>query len=708
MKGVRLLRYAATIFLSAFLLFQVQPLISKQILPWFGGTPAVWTTCMLFFQVLLLGGYAYAHVVSARLGQRRQMAVHLALLAAALLFLPIAARAAWKPAGSEDPAWRIWCLLAATVGLPYFLLSTTGPLLQVWFGLTNPGASPYWLYALSNGGSLLALLSYPFVVEPALPLRAQVTAWSLGFVGFAGLCGYAALRTWRLGAAGADEGRARLLPSRDSESEAAQPVGAVREPPLRPPVATRLLWVALPACGSLLLLAVTNQMCQDVAVVPFLWVLPLSLYLLSFILCFGSARCYSRLLFWLALGGAMAVMCTLMRRGAEASIRWQVVGYSASLFVCCMVCHGELVRLKPSPRHLTSFYLAIAAGGALGGILVGVVAPRVFPAYLELHVGLFACCLLAIAAFWRDVKPHRHWRRRPVVMFCVPALLAALGLLSFELSRDVARTLAGNVWVSRNFYGVLRVTDRGDGPTAIRILRNGRIIHGSQFLAPERRRIPTYCLGEDSGAGLALRHYPRRSGLRVGVIGLGAGTLAAYGLKGDHYTFYEINPGVKRLATQSFTYLADFGAAGGSWEIEMGDARLSMERQVPQHFDILVLDAFSGDAIPVHLLTKEAFGIYLRHLTRDGVIAVHISNLYLDLYSVVRKAADHFGLETALISGALHVQTATVPNDSVLVTRNREFLARDPIRSARREQSAALRRIRLWTDDYSNLFQILR
>ncbi|NQT86236.1 hypothetical protein HQ560_05685, partial [bacterium] len=386
-----MLGFAVTIFISAFLLFQVQPLIGKYILPWFGGGPAVWTSCMLFFQMLLLGGYAYAHVIRTRLSQRTQVIVHVTLLAATLLALPIAPSEGWKPQGDENPALYILLLLAVTVGLPYFVLSATGPLLQAWFSVRHPGRSPYRLYALSNVGSLLALLSYPFLVEPAMALRSQSTTWSIGFGLFVAFCIVSALSMLRVRPTDADEAGA--------DEDSAPPGWGVC-----------LVWVALAACGSTMLLAVTNQMSWDVAVVPFLWVLPLTLYLLTFIICFEFERWYYRPVFWPLLGLGAGAIVHLMFEGVRMPILFQVAGYAGGMFFCCMVCHGELVRLKPSPRYLTSFYLMVSAGGALGGLFVSLVAPAVFPMYLELHIGLWMTCALALVVYLYSRGLLSFWR----------------------------------------------------------------------------------------------------------------------------------------------------------------------------------------------------------------------------------------------------------------------------------------------------------
>ena len=765
-----MLAYALTIFLSAFLLLEVQPILGKYILPWFGGAPAVWTTCMLFFQVALLGGYLYAHGSMRRLRPSAQRTLHLALLALSLLLLlslrmtwgsPILPGAGWKPQGGASPIPRILLLLAASVGLPYFLLSTTGPLLQAWVARGHRNARVYRLYALSNLGSLLAPLSYPFLVEPVVPLRTQAAAWSWGYVAFAAGSGFCAWRAAR----DAAEDLVVQDPAQGGPVEAPgpQPFG---------------LWFALAACGSTLLLATTNQMCQEVASIPFLWLLPLALYLLSFILCFENERFYSRALFGPLLAACVGWAALVLYKGFSVPIRTQVVVYSAALFVACMVCHGELARAKPPPNRLTSFYLTVAAGGAAGGILVGLAAPRLFNGFWEFHAALWLSGLLAFIALARDrdswLYRGRAWPALVVLLaagalayrvrdpelfsslpvklrgalgsaakilllvaavealllllwllrrvlwargrpyFAGACLAGALGLLAFVLHADIRAFLSSAVSVSRNFYGVLTVeTINAESPELCRLnLRHGRIIHGFQYQSPDKRRIATTYYGKASGIGLALLHHPRRAEgtLRVGVVGLGAGTIAAYGQHGDRYRFYEINPEVVRLSGSRlplFTYLRDSAA---SIETVLGDARLSLERELelglPQSFDVLAIDAFSSDSIPVHLLTREALVVYCAHLSRpDGILALHISNRHLNLAPVVRALADALKLQASLVDTEGEGD-AVWGSTWILLARDSRVLATAKIKEASRELSGLT--VRLWTDDYSNLFQVLK
>jgi hypothetical protein len=683
--------HAVTIFLSAFLLFQVQPLIGRYILPWFGGTPAIWTTCMLFFQIVLLAGYAYAHLIRTQLSNRGQVIVHLALLAVAAVLLPIAPSAAWKPQEAGDPTWRILATLAATVGLPYFALSATSPLLMAWFSATRPGASPYRLYAVSNAGSLLALASYPFLVEPLLRLRMQADVWSALFVSFAFLCGACAVFLWRA---------KRPL---DAMLEAAGAPAAA----LRPTLMARGLWLALSACGSALLLAVTNEMCSEVGVVPFLWILPLALYLLSFILCFESDRLYRRAIFWPLLVAAGGGAIALLYGGVDVPIVLQIAGYSFILFICCMVCHGELARLKPDPRRLTGYYLTMSAGGAVGGIMVALVAPLVFSAYFELHIALGACFVLAAVIFWREELWSPHWRRRWAFPVVGVATVAVPIVVAGGLVMQAREEFKWAISTSRNFYGILTVTDYNseDPDTMYYSLCHGRILHGTQYANAPLRFEPTTYYGESSGVTLAIRYGCEGATPKVGVVGLGTGTLAALGRPGATYRFYEINPAVRQLATSRFTYLADSRA---KCEVVMGDARLSMEREEPQGYDVLALDAFSSDAIPVHLLTEEAVAVYLRHMKPTGVLAVHISNRFLDLEPVVLGLADRFGLGAAVITSEDDDELGLMGSTWVLVTANRAFLDLDPIRSAAQPASETTSARIVWTDDYSNLVHIVK
>jgi hypothetical protein len=667
--------YALTIFTSAFLLFLVQPISAKQILPWFGGSAAVWTTCLVFFQFLLLVGYVYSDWTTRKLAPRRQIAFHVALLLASLATLPIIPDAAWKPHGDDDPTWRILGLLTVTVGLPYFLLATTGPLVQAWFARSFPAGTVYRLFALSNFASLLALVAYPFALEPWITTWQQSYGWSVGYLAFVLLCTAAAIYSLRR------QARA-LAPA--AEAAANGPAPTRRD---------YVLWLVLSAMGSFMLLGVTNHITHDVASVPFLWILPLTLYLVTFVLCFEGRGWYQRHIF---LGPMLVVVAAMAwaldSHGGLQDIKEAVPLFCAGLFVCCMFFHGELANLKPAPRHLTTFYLMVSFGGALGGVLIGFVAPKLFNTYYEFGIGLVVTLLLAA---------YLTLKRTPLVS--VAAALVAIvagGFVSHYIY-----TLAQDTRVmTRNFYGTLRVKDVGDEEAGDRVRRlmHGVIMHGEQYLAPARRAEPTTYYGPTSGVGLLLK-ASAGAPLRVGVIGLGAGTLAAYGRKGDVYRFYEINPEVVDIAWREFFFLSGSAAR---IETVLGDARLEMEREPAQQYDVLVIDAFSSDSIPVHLLTREAMGVYLKHLKPEGVIAFHVTNRFLRLAPVVKRIADEAQLAAALIVDDAEDQDLA-RTDWVLVTRDPARLQPESIDKAASE-IAEIDGLRVWTDDFNNLFQILK
>ena len=692
--------YALAIFLNAFLLFAVQPLIGKAILPWFGGVAAVWTVCLLFFQVALLLGYYYAHVLSERCRPRLQGRVHATLLALSLLVLPILPHDTWKPTGSAYPTLSILLLLSCTIGLPYCLLSSTSPLLQAWYAKSRPGAAPYRFYALSNAGSMLALLSYPLLIEPRLSTSHQGAGWSLAYAAAVVLCAFVALTAHR---------SANVQPIR---AEAAAAGGGALASAVAPDGKTKALWMALAGCSSLLLLGITTHVTQNIASVPLLWIIPLALYLLSFILCFDGRRWYRRALFLRLLGLALASMAyTLSPSVAPLPLSLQIGLFCGGLFICCMFCHGELVRLKPDPAHLTVFYLLIALGSAIGAVFVALVAPIVFNGYYELPVALGLCALLV---------PVLHRRDPALGPFGWVVLLALVcGLVACLVGVTVVQTPPRRVMV-RNFYGVLSVIDQlapgqlqlsGQTSAAAlenlraRRLMNGTIDHGLQFLAAARRREPTTYYGPDSGGGIALRSANRGhpGPLRVGLVGLGAGTLAAYGRPLDSYTFYEINPLDVALARTEFTFLRDSPAAV---DIVLGDARLSLERQPGQAFDVLAVDAFSGDSIPVHLLTLQAFELYFRQLQPGGVLAVHITNRYLNLKPVVQAAAARLNKEAVSIDSRAGHDNGVYHATWVLLGDRAGFLGRDDIRQAGQPLPPPLHP-QLWTDDFSSLFPLL-
>jgi hypothetical protein len=750
--------YGAAIFLGALLLFQVELILGKRVLPWFGGTPAVWTACLLVFQLLLLAGYAYARLLAVKLPTRYQGLAHIVALGSSLVLLaflaflwptPITPGANWRPYGTENPTWFIIRFLLAGIGLPFLVLATTGPLLQHWFAREHPGRSPYRLYALSNLGSLVGLLAYPFLLEPFLRLHTQAWVWTALYAVFIGLCGFCAVRAYSFKAS--------------EDSSVAPPT---REEAGGPDISRYLLWTGMAACASVLLLAITNLICQQVAVIPFLWVLPLALYLVSFILCFENDRWYRPNIFHVLFVVVACIAGTLPIGSSTTGYIETLVLFSGLLFTGCMISHGELARLKPEPRHLTAFYLSLSFGGALGGIFVSIVAPRIFSDYWELQLALLICGLLLVVAATKDAESWWHQGRRwiaiaalTVLILCLPAVLTILNLkwLSFSDGRrftaagaaaaatilvffaDRSRerepgeivwvragaltslALVGLVWLGplihgnpnlaqrRNFYGVLRVQEIQ--PNNLLRLVHGQTVHGYQSLDPELRRRPLSYYGLNSGIGILMRNLP--AGLhRTGVIGLGTGSLAAYGIPGDYYRFYEINsaeiPWTVAGEHCYFTFIRDSAA---KVDVLLGDGRLSLEAEAArsefQRFDVLVLDAFSGDAIPTHLLTREAFEIYLKHLRGpQSVIAVHITNKVLNLAPVLAGLAQSLGLRGIHIYRPWRPE-ASASSDWVLLSRDPSVFSTSEIAQA----STPLPindSLPVWTDDYSNLLRVLR
>ncbi|MGC1676543.1 MAG: hypothetical protein WA740_03330 [Candidatus Binataceae bacterium] len=766
-------RYIVTIFIGAFLLFQIEPMIAKYILPWFGGSTTVWTTCLLFFQITLLAGYLYAHLIGTGLRPRRQLLVHLGLIGlcvAAMTILaiwsksPILPGAGWKAARVHFPIVRILLVLSASIGLPYFALSATAPLVQSWFALSYPESSPYRLYAVSNFGSLLGLLTYPFAVEPTLGLRAQANLWFVLYIAFAIGITYCALPL-------------RTVESGKWQDEDVSPSDSSR--------AIWTLWIVLPACASLLLYGATGQMTQDVAPIPFMWILPLALYLFSFIVCFDSNRWYRREIFHPLFGAAIfsnLVLVFFIDRiagfiaGAAFSVTTvrmllQITNVLVLMFAGCMICHGELVRLKPHKRDLTAFYLMLSAGGALGGIFSVVFAPLLFREFVDFRFAAWSCLVLMTITLMRDrgswlyrrtpwagaailaaalilpllaetVAPTAlyvviaigvvaavalvatlenppRWMARPGIV-TQGSMVAAAVILAIVYVQTFAISTRHALWISRNFYGVLRVLEEGapDNSWISHKLMNGHTEHGKQFFSTRYQQLryyPTGYYGTDSGIGLVMMNDPQRtssgnSAMRIGVVGLGVGAMAAWGRPGDYFLFYEINPADIDVATSPDAYFTFLRDSSAKVKIVPGDARLSMERELAaghsQQFDVLVIDAFNGDTIPTHLLTLEAMRDYLRELKPDGVLAVHISNLNFDLRPVLAEHSRTLNLHY----GFMHVDEKDMVNwssDWVLLARTDKVLGRKAI-AAHLESREGLRRIRPWTDDYSNLFQLLK
>ena len=673
------MHFYAVVALSAFLLFLVQPLIAKQILPWFGGSSAVWTTCMLFFQGALLLGYAYSDVSPRALGPRRQPRLHIVVALLALVVLPIIAPESWKPVGGEEPISRILMLLAVTIGLPYVLLSTTSPLIQSYFARLNPGRDPYRLFALSNAASLIALVAYPVLIEPFVGTRMQAIGWSVMFAVFVLLVVSLA---WRVSRVDADVSVARDTASAEQL-----------------PVVSQLRWIAFSAAGSMLLLAVSNHITQNVASVPLLWLLPLTLYLLTFILTFDGTGWYKRGLFAGPFFVLVIGMCFLLiDKDFQFDLIVQTSVFCVGLFVVCMMCHGELVLSKPAPARLTRFYLLVSIGGALGALMVSVVAPLLFSTYLETAVALLVAALLFVPVA-QAAHPFLQWLAVLLVIGVV-----GTGAWFVKLEHNNA------IEVTRNFYGVLKVKSYDDIGSENYLLRlvHGAILHGEQYPHEKWRYQPTTYYTPTSGFGRAVNSEremaPQTNNKqRIGMIGLGVGTVAAYCREGDICRIYEINAEVERLARKHFTYLADSKAKP---EVIIADARLSLEREASNQFNVLAVDAFSGDSIPMHLITQEAVRGFMGHVASNGILAYHVSNRFLNLPPVLAEIADREKLVGVVVEDpAQKDNTLHSSSTWVLLARNADAL------KGIGDAGTALTRTAgapLWTDDFNNLLSVVK
>jgi hypothetical protein len=661
--------YASTIAVSAFLLFLVQPIIAKQILPWFGGSAAVWTTCMVFFQLVLLAGYFYSDLVINKLKPKAQVMVHSTLVLISLAFLPITASSNFKPTDADNPIGKILLLLLVTIGMPYFLLSTTGPLVQAWFSKATQHSSAeaadqskkvYRLYALSNVASMLALIAYPPLIEPNSNAQQQSIGWSIGYGLFALL---ALTCAWQ---------SSKLTPNNTVKELASENIS-------QPSIAQQTLWLSLAALGSLLLLSITTHITQNVASIPFLWVVPLAIYLITFILCFDGNGWYWRKSYAVvACIFTVLMIAGLTYRPTESwgiekgllHLEHAMPLYTLGLFVLCMFCHGELVTRKPHTQHLTRFYLMVSLGGAVGGLLGGIAAPLFFNYYWEFPIALFAVAAIGIVVIPGKLK-----------------LVAAAATISCAFLYGAYNNAVRDdtLELSRNFYGTLRVkaTAPDSDKQARWRLMHGVITHGEQFRAPEWRNLATSYYGESSGIGRAI------TGLRsddktpvvpqkIGLIGLGA--------------------------RKQFSYLSSSPA---KIETPLGDARLVLEKEPNQQFDVLAIDAFSSDSIPVHLITREAITLYKRHMKPDGVIAFHISNRYLDLSGVTKQLADDVGMQVIQVTDDPGEDSYLYRSDWVLITNN-STLINSLLEKKLATPIAEKKNLRPWTDSFNNLFEVLK
>jgi len=695
MRFPTLYSFAFSIFIGAFLLFQVQPIIGKHMLPWFGGTSAVWITSMLFFQVLLLLGYLYAYLLS-RFSLKIQTSIHFVLTVATcgiIIFLfttwhsPITPGIEWKLPDTTSPIQQVLVFLLLSVGLPYFLLSTTSTVLQNWFGLVEQKQSPYKLYALSNAGSLIGIASYPFVIEPFFSLQTQGQWWSVGFLFYGAVLLICCVKIF-------------ITPYKKAAALKNKIVTIKKK--------TYAFWLLLSATPSIMLLSITELMTQSIAPIPFLWLLPLGLYLLSFIICFSDKKWYWRN-FYAYLFLVFGPFALLFTQTSGPSVPFSLLIFSLALFSSCMLCHGELYLSKPPVQKLNLFYVYVAFGGAIGGVLVGIIAPLFFNGIWEVYIGFYLSLLVAFGVLlqYKDSSVYRHMKifflsTRELYLF----ILIGFPLVIFTVALVVV-VISGysGAKIFRNFYGTLFLASKAaDGETTTYLI-HGKIIHGTQHMGKHRFEPTTY-YHKKSGIGLVMQNYPRpKEGIRAGLIGLGTGTLAAYGKQGDFYRFYEINPQVVSIAHNYFTYLSDSHA---KVDIALGDGRLSLEQEIKdkqQPFDIIVVDAFSDDAIPVHLLTKEAMDVYLKRLKTNGVIAFHISNNYIDLKHVLYRHAQEQHLEFAFLKTKGENQNSA--SEWVLLTRNKKLLDTPAIARVTSKEKQ-YKNITTWTDEYSNIFQILK
>ncbi len=678
--------FAATTLLGAFLVFQVQPVISKCVLPWFGGTPAVWTTCMLFFQVLLFAGYLYAHVLRTFFRPLVQGCIHVSLLGIAALTLPIEPSNAWKPTGSESPTLHLLWMLSVHVGLPYFVLSSTGPLVQAWLSYRDNSDRVYRLYALSNAGSLAALLSYPFLVDPLLSVSNQSLVWSLMFCLFALVQGVVAIGLFRVPAPAEQPTNTPMASGTSLNSKV-------------PSWKIRSFWIALPALASTMLLVVTNHVCQNVAVVPFLWVLPLSLYLLSFIICFDSPQWYKPK--WTATITLVSIVFIPLLNVLPNYLQLltEVSSYMVMLLGVCLLCHGEVARLKPNASKLTQYYMLMSGGGAIGGIIVAIICPLLLTTHFELPLSLAFVTGMAFVIFFACrswSRPEYDWsiahRLRYAALSVIAAPLIAMAFASHDES----------IASERNFFGVLKVLKDDSGLQLI----HGSTIHGMQ-LTGSKSSVPTTYYGEQSGIGLLLKAHQRlKQDLNIGVVGLGCGVLATYGRATDHMHMIEINPAVINIANTHFSFLRDSKAKIST---HVGDGRLVLERMEREQFDVLVLDAFSSDAIPAHLLTREAFQLYSDRLHENGVLAVHLSNNHLDLVPLVHRLSNDAGFSSRIINSKGDREIRTHAATWALIMRpNHPLLKEAELEKAVPPKKMELEAAPLWTDQRHNLVSVLK
>ncbi|MFC1628633.1 fused MFS/spermidine synthase [Gemmatimonadota bacterium] len=730
--------YTVALFLSAFLAFSLQPMVGRMVLPLLGGAPAVWNTCMVFYQVILLGGYAYSHFLTRRLRMRNQVIIHMSVLMLPLLLLPISLAGTAHPAGSANPTLWLLGTLFLVVAPPFFAVTTTAPLLQRWFVSTRhkESADPYFLYAASNLGSLLALLAYPFLLEWLLPLTEQSNAWSVTYGLVVVLIMISGAIAWR--------GMNAPIP------ESGQAPSQVRTE-VQGTSRTTIRWVYYAFLPSSLLLGVTQYISTDIAVIPLFWVIPLALYLLTFVLVFSRRPMIPRDLILRIFPGSLVTLVFLLLIQATSPVALVYPVHLITFFLAAMICHGELVRSRPPAEELTRFYLWIAVGGALGGLFNALLAPVLFTRIFEYPLVLI---LIAISITGdRSAGQGRSLRSDLGLVTGLVALIVAvpalLGFVGLDMETNTLRTplyagaaffcylgsrnrrrfgfavggvlLAGllftgfgragrTVFAKRSFYGVSRVIRYEQDGATFNSLIHGNTRHGLQNLDEEERSVPILYYHPEGPAGDIMRfvteQFPRAN---IGVIGLGSGAMAAYGTAGQEWTFYEIDPVVMSIASDPryFSYLADSEA---SWEIVLGDGRLSIESAESGAYDLIIVDAYGSDAIPVHTITREAVEVYIDHLTTGGLLAFHISNIYIDLEPVLGNIARSLGYATLIRSDdAISSQEQRMGRSAsiwVVLAIDHENLASFAGHPAWQELES-YHDARIWTDDYSNLLSVI-
>jgi len=737
-----LILYTSTIFLGALLLFLVQPLVGRLLLPLLGGAPAVWNTALVFYQFTLLGGYAYAHFAPKWLGIRRQSVLQIGLLLLPLLVLPIAVPHGWSPPTEHNPIPWLLAILTVMVGLPFFAVSTLSPLLQRWFSASahHHAGDPYFLYAASNFGSLLALVIYPVLVEPHLGLVKQGRWWTVGYLILACLTIIGAVSIWRRASRPASTEKAIANPI---------PMGAATE---RLTWRRRWRWILLAFVPCSLMMSVTTYVTSEVAPIPLLWVIPLGIYLLTFIFVFARRKLVPHRWMLRAFPVVVVLLITMLARttlksGSFVAFAWPATVHFLGLFVVSMVCHGELANDRPSVLHLTEFYLWMSVGGVLGGMFNALLAPLIFPTVIEYPITLLLACLLVSS----PRAPKSRDKRARILDFALPILLGlltaglillvehgrlgdptlavalewippavfclflfrrslrfALGVFAMLLATTLSlRPEIHTILRARSFFSTYGV-DLMPGTEYVHIFTHGTTMQGLQNLEPQARRIPLLYYTRSGPLGETVAKLPEGLKQRVAAVGLGVGAAASYAEPGQHWTFYEIDPEVVRIASNPryFTYVED---CRGDLKIVLGDARLSLQREPDHQFGFLMVDAFTSDTIPLHLVTREALALYMRKLVPDGVLAVHVTNRRLDLEPVFARLVKDAGLYAAICIDPATLEewkrTGKMTSWWIVITRHPSFL--DSLAQSHRWRPLQEQKgVGLWTDDYESVFSI--